>query len=279
MAKDKEIYLGADGHWYNEDDNPICARRRKNCDVKKGGCGHNFTTDEYDLWECPECGKDRHCRIVVEHAGDACKFHGGLSLKGAASPQYKHGGYSKYLPTDIASRYEEFQNDPTKLSLEHEMSLIRAMISERIDALQRTNSAEAWERLRKTYNEMMAAQRQKERDRFAQLLLKVGEIIEEGAGVAATRKEIIRMTETERKLVDAQRQLYIDMGEFITRGMALTMFSRFMEAVKDHVLVLPGGAKALSAIAGSIRGMVGEVRRGRPRQERQVIEVSDHVAE
>lgn len=286
MAKDKAIFLGGDGYWFNTDDSPICGRRRKHCDLKKEGCGHIFTKEEHDLWECPECGKDRRCRAVAGFGttfegepGVACKFHGGSSLRGAENPAYIHGDYSKYLPSKLAAQYEEFIDDPRRLSLEREMALIRTLVADRALALDKVNSAEAWIRLDKTFAEMMSAQRQKQNERFAALLLQLGDIIEEGTGAASTRKEIMQLTEQERRLVDAQRQLYIDMGEFITRGMAITMFGRFMEAVKENVLTLPGGATALTAISGSIRGMVGDVRGGGSGSRAKEIDTDVSVAE
>lgn len=279
MARDRNIYQGADENWYNEDDQPICGRRRKNCDINKEGCGHDYTGEEHALWHCPECGKDRYCRMVVNVPGDACKFHGGASLKGAASGTFIHGKYSKYLPADLMSKFADFVEDPRKLSLENEMALIRALIADRIVALEQTDSAEAWGKMKRIYDEMMFAQRKGEKERFAQRLLDLGELIEEGVGVASTRKEIKDFVDVERRLVDTQRQVYVDAGEFLTRGMVLTMFSHFLEAVKENVLPLEGGPKALSSISTVIRGMAGSLG-GRPTGQRnEVIEVESGVAD
>ena len=196
--------------------------------------------------------------------GDACKYHGGASLKGAESPRFKHGEFSKYMPSDLRERYESFLGDPTRLSLEKEMALVRALLSERVEALEAVHSAEAWNRLKKTYDSMMFAARQQQVERHARLLNELGEIIEEGVGIDSTRKDAVKLIEQERKLVDSQRQLYIDMGEFITRGMALAMFSNFLEAVKENVYSLEGGPEALTAISTTIRGMAGALGGGQP---------------
>jgi len=260
MGERLAIYQAEDGYWYNENDEPICARRRKQCPKTHGGCGHQYTKDEHDLWECPECGLDRHCQFPVKKAGEACRYHGGLTPRGVEHYAYKHGLYSKHLPGNLLADYQAFKDDPNRLSLEEEMALIRSMVAERARALNAVHSAKAWGQLEKIYKEAMAASRQGQKDRFALLVTQMGEVISDGAGQASSRKELKDLVEQERKLVDAQRQLYIDLGEFITRGQALTMMSHILEAIKEHVTPLPGGPQAVQAVAGAIIGLVGEVR-------------------
>src|SRR5688572_7677073 len=52
--------------------------------------------------ECPQCGTLRkRCCNYPSTKGDSgrCRFHGGNSPSGIASPNYKGRGYSKNLPT------------------------------------------------------------------------------------------------------------------------------------------------------------------------------------
>jgi nucleoside diphosphate kinase len=184
------------------------------------------------------------------------------------------------MPSDLRERYEEFAADPARLSLEKEMAVTRAMISERIQAMEAINSSEAWNRLNKLYTDMTYAQNQKQVERYARLFNELGDVIAEGVGIESTRKETIRLIEQERKLVDSQRQLYIDMGEFITRGMALAMLTNFLEAVKENVTPLEGGTKALTVISTTIRGMAGALGGRQPeRRSPKVIDGTSRMAD
>lgn len=76
------------------------------------------------------CGKDRRCRRSPSHgiAGGPCKLHGGNSLVGAASPAFKHGRFSAYLPGGMAQRFDEAMSDPGLLRCRDEIALLRVQI-------------------------------------------------------------------------------------------------------------------------------------------------------
>jgi len=260
----REIERKDDGFWYDvQGGRPVCGRRTKSCSVKSDGCGHRFPASEYDDLYCPECGLDRLCRSFVEEAGRACWLHGGRSLRGIESATFKHGRFSKYLPDNLFSSYVDFMDDPRKLGLDDEMALVRAMIGDRLEDLDGLGSAKTWHQLKKTYGKMMTAQERREKQRFAQYLIEIGEIIDHGHDQTSTRQEIVKLIDSERKLIDTQRQLFIDMGEFITRGMVLLIMRRIMDSVTEEVRELEGGPEAIQSVADTIRGLAGSLRGGR----------------
>src|SRR5205807_10211401 len=53
-----------------------------------------------------------------------CRFHGGLSLRGMAAPQYKNGMHSKYLPKHLKEDYEAALADPDMLYLKSQVALL-----------------------------------------------------------------------------------------------------------------------------------------------------------
>jgi nucleoside diphosphate kinase len=154
-------------------------------------------------------------------------------------------------------------DDPRKLGLDDEMALVRAMIGDRLEDLDGLGSAKTWHQLKKTYGKMMTAQERREKQRFAQYLIEIGEIIDHGHDQTSTRQEIVKLIDSERKLIDTQRQLFIDMGEFITRGMVLLIMRRIMDSVTEEVRELEGGPEAIQSVADTIRGLAGSLRGGR----------------
>jgi hypothetical protein len=184
-------------------------------------------------------------------------MHGGASLKGAESPRYVHGKFSKYLPSDMMMRFEEFLDDPRRLSLENEMALTRTLISERLQKLKSINTSEAWEKLGKLYKQFINARGDRQREREERLIGEIGQVIKHGTDAMSTRKETMKMIDLERRLVNTQRQLYMDAGELITRGMAITIMGHLLEAVKENVIPLPGGPEAVTAVARAVGRLLG----------------------
>ena len=57
-----------------------------------------------------------------------CRMHGGKSLGGIASPNFKHGGYSKFLPVRLGDNYQEAMADPELLALRDDIALLDARV-------------------------------------------------------------------------------------------------------------------------------------------------------
>jgi hypothetical protein len=64
-----------------------------------------------------------------------CRFHGGLTPRGVASPHWRGQGYSKDLPTRLADRYRMAVEDPELLELRSSVALVDARIGEVLASL------------------------------------------------------------------------------------------------------------------------------------------------
>lgn len=95
-----------------------------------------------------ECGAKKRdgtpCKAKAMSNGK-CRIHGGKSLAGAASPTFKTGRHSKYLPTRLKTIYEQSLSDPELSSVRQEIALIDTLISENIEALDPNSNADFWE--------------------------------------------------------------------------------------------------------------------------------------
>lgn len=84
----------------------------------------------------PICGATRArgrgvCQSTALYPNGRCKVHGGPSPAGIASPSFKTGKHSRYLPNlpaDWASRYNT--QDPELVTLHHELALNVAAIEQ-----------------------------------------------------------------------------------------------------------------------------------------------------
>jgi hypothetical protein len=66
------------------------------------------------------------CKRWVTPGRDVCRFHGGKVPRGPALPQFRHGRYSRFLPSRLAATYQTAAKDPELLSLRHEFALVDA---------------------------------------------------------------------------------------------------------------------------------------------------------
>ena len=77
----------------------------------------------------------RTCQKPPMVGKSRCKYHGGLSLAGTASPSYRDGRYSKYLPFGLPQKFADAMADPDWLSLEKEIKLVDATLAEVLEGL------------------------------------------------------------------------------------------------------------------------------------------------
>lgn len=63
------------------------------------------------------------CNAKAMKGKHVCKFHGGKSKVGSASPTIKHGLYSKHLPTRYLAHYGQFIDDPRLVDLRHQLAM------------------------------------------------------------------------------------------------------------------------------------------------------------
>lgn len=97
------------------------------------------------------------CRNSPSFGRRRCRFHGGHALVGASHPRFKDGRYSRYLPRDLAQRFQASLHDPSLLSLREDVSLIDARLEQLLRRVQTTESAASWEALTNAAGELKAA--------------------------------------------------------------------------------------------------------------------------
>jgi len=103
----------------------MCEARKKTC--RK--CGYRFTRDDYELWHCPKCGEDRHCRARKVTGYNVCTKHGaGEPHKGHLPGRPRKNRYGDALPSKILQDYENSLRDPELLALRDNIALLDAQI-------------------------------------------------------------------------------------------------------------------------------------------------------
>lgn len=167
-----------------------------------------------------------------------CRMHGGATPAGIASPHFRTGRYSRYLPDRLLARYHTGQADPDLLSQHEEIALIDARLA---DLLQRVDTGESgmqWKKARKAFADLQKALNNETEpdgmDQF-QALAALAEAIAEGIADYEAWNEVNRTLNRRRQLVESERKRFVEMQQTITVERAMTLIAAMADIVKRHV--------------------------------------------
>jgi hypothetical protein len=181
-----------------------------------------------------------------------CNLHGGKSLKGAASPQFKTGRHSKYLPTRLRERYQEALDDPELIALNDEIALIDARLAELLGRIDSGESMSVWEKLRKAYQALREAQAAKDVAGTVDALNVLGDMIERGGRDDETWNQIYYLLDQRRKLTESERKRRVDMQQMVTAERLTILMTAVQDAIRRNV----HDRDTLSAISADIRALI-----------------------
>lgn len=251
-----------------------CGRRTKTC--RK--CERRYTKAEYELWECPECGEDRHCARTVAYEGKACSVHGGKSLKGVAHPGFKDGTRSEYLPARLRDKYEASLADEDLLNLRRDLALVETRIGELLQSLDAGESGQLWRNLNNARHEFTAAQRavqnagdnaeQRARAQadMAAAMQDILSLIGRGAADWERWKEIADFLERRRRLVESEQKRLVAMQQMVTAEQAMTLIASLGAGMREAVLAHVDGDVGRAILADVQRELVRATSAGAGRE-------------
>lgn len=187
-----------------------------------------------------------------------CRLHGGKSPAGMASPNFRHGRHSKYLPARLAAKFAEAEADPTLYDLRSEVALVDTRLGELLERVENRDSAEIWKQLDGAYQDVRKALFSDKSDEKAVLfaLGNLEKLIGQGLGDWATWKEIGGMVEQRRKLVESERTHQKQMQMMVSIDQMMLAVGAIMSSIKDHKdKVLD--QSALTSISQKIDALLG----------------------
>jgi len=178
-------------------------------------------------------------------------LHGGKTPVGSANPSFKHGRYSKYLPTRLLERYHESQSDPELLNLSAEISLVDARLAELLKRVDTGEAKDHWTQASKLIKDVRAAG--SDRVLVQQLIGELGETIKEAQQDYSVWDEINRQMDQRRRLVESERKRLVEMQQFISQEKAIVLVTALLDAIKRHVT----DRKALTAVSNELVRILG----------------------
>ena len=122
----------------------------------------------------------KQCNNPAVSGSTKCRMHGGVTPKGEASPHFKHGKFSNYLPQRLLNIYEDVQADDEHTLLSRNIRLREVFIRERLAMLDDVpDSAETWKQLRDEIDDLQKAYRDSDDGKVYVALANIERIIDE----------------------------------------------------------------------------------------------------
>lgn len=183
-----------------------------------------------------------------------CGKHGGLTPRGAASPHFKTGRYSRDLPTRMASRYQEAVADPELLSLREEIAAIDARVSDLLGRVDTGEAGVAWRNATDAFFEVQTAISKQDVFHMQVGLTKLENLLAKGRNDYAAWGEVINLFEARRRLVVDERKRLVEMNQVITAERAMLLVGAIIEIIRRNV----SDRNVLSSISREISTIVEE---------------------
>jgi hypothetical protein len=183
-----------------------------------------------------------------------CKVHGGMTPRGIASPQYKHGRYSKAdMPPALKARAQELLQDDDYLSLRENIAHHDAAIMQTLEGMERGEAGKLWEMLKADKGAMLQARIEGNQGKQANHLNSILALIDRGYKDYMARLELERQHLSRAKLVEAEGKRIERAQASVNVAQLTHIIIRMAEVVATHVT----DDKAVQAITGEFYALVG----------------------
>lgn len=175
------------------------------------------------------------CRQVAMRGKTKCRLHGGKSLSGVANGNYKHGRYSKSLPTQLHQRYVEARSNPRLLSLSDDVAVAEARLAELLASVESGESGACWQELKTTLEAFSVALTSGDLAGLQAHFETMRGLVRRGAAGAGVWEEIRKVWETRCKLVQTEIKTLTSLQQLITVNQHMLMLGAVTEAVTQAV--------------------------------------------
>ena len=165
-----------------------------------------------------------------------CKFHGGNSPVGAQRSNLKEAKYSKYMQENLRKRYEGFLGNEALKSLEHELALLTARMSQLTEVEDVDVGRKTFYELYGVWVNIMAAVRDGRRADQVRLFREMNDMFENRDKHETVWTDIERISNTLSRLITVEQKLQEQKQTMITIEQALTILTAMANSVKQESL-------------------------------------------
>lgn len=190
-----------------------------------------------------------------------CRNHGGATPKGVQHHNYKHGGYSKYLPKALLEKYKEADSNEDLLSLREEMALITTRLYELSEMVNDTAGKTKYKELVQKWRDWHRA-KANDSNNAPYIKTDLDELIEEIEKDLKIWDEVGEMVNLKRKLVDSEQRKLNNLQQYVPTEKVMLLMGALMDIVVTEIEDLEGTLmddemvqKTITAVARKFRNI------------------------
>jgi len=175
------------------------------------------------------------CKAQAVTGRKVCRVHGGMTPRGMASPHYKTGRYSKFLPARMAGRYEEARADGELLALREDISLVDARLADLLGRVDTGESGALWNSLQAARLELLACKQASDIKGQMSALNLMMELISQGHADYRAWGEVAAVLDQRRRLVESERKRLVEMQQMISSERMMVLLGAVVGVIQEHV--------------------------------------------
>lgn len=177
------------------------------------------------------------CKNNTSKHQTVCHMHGGKTPVGIASPTYKTGRYSAYIPNNIASNYSEALKDKDPLSLTDDVILLRSFTTKDLERMKQGDTHPAWIEAHTTVKVLSKAIKLGgDPKTIIEALTNLEEIIKPHYRATKAQQRVTGYIDQLGRVADKERRLLIDRQKVITVEQALALLTAVVMGIRESVL-------------------------------------------
>jgi len=165
-----------------------------------------------------------------------CRLHGGKTPSGPASPNFKHGRYSKVkLPDGFLEKFEEQKNDTELLAISEDIMLLNARLVELLEKINNEESEERWAKTKEQYKLLVDGLNRKDQVSQRAALAELGHLLRDGDKDYMVWNDIIRTMNARNRMVAQETKRRLEMHALVSADQVMSFVATIMHAIKAHV--------------------------------------------
>jgi len=163
---------------------------------------------------------------------DVCRKDGGASPRGLASPAFKDGRYSRYMPPRLAVAFERALADPELLSLTTDIATVETLINDTMEQLSAGDLAQTIGKVKDKWDQLWAAIRREDAKSAESIRVEMSALIDQGASQLQALSKFLDLTEQKRKLSETEARRREKMSELVEAERVARDYRALVLAVK-----------------------------------------------
>ena len=190
-----------------------------------------------DAAQCTARSKStqQKCKNPAVTGSTKCRLHGGKSPRGVNAGNFKHGKWSKHMPSELLDKYQEALEDEQLNTTRQSVALLDALIGDMLPNLDTGDSGKAWERMKALVIDCRLAYKTESYGSLEKALDAMEDIANRRILHYETHKEIRATLDDRRKHVESEQKLLLMSEHAVSVEQVMLLMSQVLHVISTVV--------------------------------------------